>query len=132
MGTTSNKSVATRLQIRPGHSVYAVNPPAHYPEILGRLPAGAHLARKKETADRVVLFAANHSELDRLLPEAIAITKPDGALWVAYPKLASGKSDLSRQAVHDATRLAGWTPVAQISMDDVWSAIRARPATPRR
>ena len=85
-----------------------------------------------ETADRVVLFAANHSELDRLLPEAIAITKPDGALWVAYPKLASGKSDLSRQAVHDATRLAGWTPVAQISMDDVWSAIRARPATPRR
>jgi hypothetical protein len=126
MTTTSSKSVATRLAIRPGHSVYAVNPPDHFPEILGRLPAGVHLATKKTVADRVVLFAANHAELDRLLPQAIAVTKPDGALWVAYPKIASGKSDLSRQAVHDATRLAGWKSVSQISMDDVWSAIRTR------
>jgi hypothetical protein len=130
MTTTSSKSVATRLAIRPGHSVYAVNPPAQYPGLLGRLPAGAHLARKAEApADRVVLFAANHAELDRYLHEAMKVTKPDGALWVAYPKIASGKSDLSRQVVHDATRLAGWKSVAQISMDDVWSAIRARPAT---
>jgi hypothetical protein len=130
MTTTSSKSVATRLAIRPGHSVYAVNPPAQYPGLLGRLPAGAHLAGKAEApADRVVLFAANQAQLDRYLPEAMKVTKPDGALWVAYPKIASGKSDLSRQVVHDATRLAGWKPVAQISMDDVWSAIRARPAT---
>ncbi|MGB8132351.1 MAG: hypothetical protein WCG81_21365, partial [Candidatus Angelobacter sp.] len=103
---------------------------AQYPGVLGRLPAGAHLARKPEApADRVVLFASNQAELDRYLPQAMKVTKPDGALWVAYPKIASGKSDLSRQVVHDATRLAGWKPVAQISMDDVWSAIRARPAT---
>lgn len=130
MTTTSSKSVATRLAIRPGQSLYAVNPPAKYLELLGRLPSGVNLARKKETpADRVLLFAANQAELDRFLPEAMAATKPDGALWVAYPKIASGKSDLSRQVVHDATRLAGWKPVAQISVDDVWSAIRARPAT---
>ena len=76
-----------------------------------------------------MLFAASQTELDRYLPEAIKATQSDGALWVAYPKIASGKSDLSRQVVHDAIRLAGWKPVAQISMDDVWSAIRARPAT---
>ena len=128
MTTTSSKSVATRLAIHPGHSVYVVNAPAA--EILGRLPAGVHLARKGEVpADRVVLFAANRKELDRLLPEAMAVTKPDGALWVAYPKLASGRSDLSRQVVHDATRLAGWKSVAQISVDDVWSAIRTRAKT---
>jgi predicted CoA-binding protein len=128
MTTTSTKSVAARLAVRPGHSVYVVNPPARYTEILGRLPAGAHLAGKNQRpADRVVLFAGNHAELESHLPEAIAATDPDGALWVAYPKIASGKSDLSRQDVHDAIRLAGWKPVSQISMDDTWSAIRARP-----
>lgn len=127
MGTTSNKSVVTRLAVKPGQSLYAVNPPAEYPNLLGRVPAGVNLAKKKDgPVDRVLLFAANQSELDRLLPQAMEATKPDGALWVAYPKIASGKSDLSRQVVHDAFRLGGWKPVAQISIDDVWSAIRAR------
>ena len=95
------------------------------------LPAGATVVKTKKDlpADRVVMFASSKSELDRLLPDAIAATKPDGALWVAYPIKQAGRSDLSREIVHNEMRLAGWKPVAQIAIDDVWSAIRARPAT---
>jgi hypothetical protein len=130
MGTTSNKSVATRLAIRPGDSVYVVGAGTNYAALLGRLTSGARMVQKAGLpADRVVVFAADNDELDRLLPAAIQATKPDGALWVAYPKLTSGKSDLSRQVVHDSLRLSDWKPVAQISIDDVWSAVRARPVT---
>jgi hypothetical protein len=135
MATMSTKSVATRLAIQPGHSIHVVNGPADHKQLLGQLPAGARLVDARGLpADRVVLFTSTRSELDKLLPKAIGATAPDGALWVAYPKqgpkLKSKQSDLSRQVVHDEIRLAGWKPVSQISVDDdVWSAIRARPAS---
>jgi hypothetical protein len=136
MGTMSTKSVATRLAIQPGHSIHVVNGPSDHKKLLGQLPAGARFVDAKGLpADRVVLFISARSELDKLLPRAIGATARDGALWVVYPKLAkpakpaSKQSDLSRQVVHDEIRLAGWKPVSQISVDeDVWSAIRARPA----
>ncbi len=131
MGTASSKAVATRLGIRPGHTLYTINAPSNYPRTLGQLPPGAAILKEKDLpADRVHLFAGNQAELDRLLPSALEATKPGGALWVSYPKMETGRSDLSRQAVHDALRLAGWKPVAVMSFDEVWSAIRARPATP--
>ena len=130
MGTTSNKSIATRLAIRPGDSVYVVGGGEQHERLLGRLTPGSRLVQKSGLpADRVVVFAANSDELERLLPAAIEATKPDGALWVAYPKLTSGQSDLSRQVIHDSLRLSDWKPVAQISIDDIWSAVRARPVT---
>lgn len=55
--------------------------------------------------------------------------KPGGVLWVSYPKVTAGGHDLSRQVVHNDLTTSGWKPVAQIAVDEVWSAIRARPAT---
>lgn len=124
----SDKSLATRLAIKPGQTVHLMRAPPQFSKALGRLPAGAQIVEKK-AADRVIVFAGTAEELDEILPDAMAATQSDGALWVAYPKIASGKSDLSRQAVHDKMRLAGWKPVAQIAVDDVWSAIRGRPAS---
>lgn len=131
MSTMSSKSVATRLAIRPGDTIYVINAPGPLAKLLkSQLPPSATIVKDDDTpVERVVMFAANSAELDKLLPAAMAATKPDGAVWVAYPKIASGRSDLSRQVVHDALRLSGWKPVAQISVDDVWSAVRARPAT---
>jgi hypothetical protein len=129
MGTVSRKSVATRLAIQPGHTVFLLNAPAEHARALQReLPASARIVRRTAAADRVVAFASSRKELDTLLPKALEATAPGGAVWIAYPKLEAGKSDLSRQIVHDAMRLSGWKPVAQISVDEVWSAIRARPA----
>jgi hypothetical protein len=129
MPTASSKSVATRLALRPGHTLHLINQPARYLKILGPLPPGARVAECEDLpADRVQVFVSSKVDLDQMLPVALNATKPTGALWVSYPTIASGKSDLSRQIVHDAIRLQGWKPVAQISVDRVWSAIRARPA----
>jgi hypothetical protein len=130
MSQVSKKRLATRLVVRPSHTVHLINPPAQYKDVLGQLPSGARLVDHTELpADRVQVFASSKAELRRLLPAAMIATKLGGALWVSYPKTASGLSDLSRQVVHDELRLAGWKPVAQIAVDEVWSAIRSRPAT---
>lgn len=124
----SDKSVATRLAIKPGHAVRVMGAPPQFSKVLGRLPATARITQSGP-ADRMVLFVSDAKELDRTVKEAMAATRPDGALWIAYPKLTSGKSDLSRQTIHDKFRLLGWKPVGVIAIDDVWTAIRGRPAT---
>ena len=129
MPTASQKSVATRLGIQPAQSVRLVNQPKNAAALIGRLPVGAKLVERGD-ADRVVVFVNSIKELDKLLASALETTKPDGAVWVAYPKTETKLSDVSRQDVHDKLRLEGWKPVAVISIDDVWTAIRARPATP--
>lgn len=64
----SAKSVATRLVVRPGYSVYPINAPATYEEILGQLPPAARIVDGAQLpADLVHAFAHNRAELADLL-----------------------------------------------------------------
>jgi hypothetical protein len=125
------KSVATRLLIKPGYSVFAINAPKNYDEILGQLPSAARIVidESELPADLVHVFAGTRAELADLLPASMKAVRPDGMLWVSYPKVTVGGHDLSRQAVHNDLHTSGWKPVSQIAVDDIWSAIRSRPAT---
>jgi hypothetical protein len=50
---------------------------------------------------------------------------PDGALWVAWPKAASGiATDLTEPVVHDAGLRHGLVDVKVAALDDVWSGLK--------
>ncbi|HJQ03133.1 MAG TPA: hypothetical protein VJ851_16170 [Jatrophihabitans sp.] len=129
-----DKSVAARLELKPGQRLWLINPPPNYREQIGPLPAGARLLAADEAvaegsaqrAEVVQAFFGSHRQLAAELP-AILAESAQAVLWICYPN-AAGDSQLSRQAVHNAIRLNGWRPVAQIRIDQGWSAIRARPA----
>jgi hypothetical protein len=123
----SDKSLAARLQIKPGNTVYVFEPPEGYAELLGSLPTGARLVDSPDGADVVQLFFSTLAELTSGLPGRLSDAF-SALLWVSYPRRDSGRSDLSRQVVHNAIRLNGWKPVAQINIDETWTSIRARPA----
>ena len=77
----------------------------------------------------MLLFINNLAEASQLVPEAMRTVKPDGLLWVAYPKGASGvKTDVNRDRLWQALEPTGWRPVRQVALDDTWSAMRFRPA----
>jgi hypothetical protein len=122
------KTLQEKLLLKPGATIVAVDPPQPYEQIVGRLPKDATLAsRRVRAADVVHLFATSRRTLDEQLPRALQRLRADGLLWISYPKVSAGSHDISREAVHSALRTNGWRPVTQISMDDVWTAIRARP-----
>lgn len=123
----SDKTLAARLQIKPGHRVRLVHPPEGYAATLGALPTGARFVESADQADVVQLFFSSQRQLTSELPGLLA-EAGQAVLWACYPKMDAGVADLSRQAVHNAFRLNGWKPVAQVNVDDTWSAIRARPA----
>lgn len=118
-----------KLRMQPAQRVLILNAPSGYVEELGPLPLGVEVTEHLNGVfDFVQVFAENMAELERLAPVAVDAVKYDGLLWVSYPKKSSGlESDLSRDVVWKEVAKTGLRAVSQVSVNDVWSAIRFRP-----
>jgi hypothetical protein len=95
-------------------------------ELSKNLPAGAKVSTRGRGPFSVILgFAARQREVAALFRKARPVLAPDGILWLAYPKKSSSvKTDLSRGDGWEGLADSGWVPVAQVSVDDTWSALR--------
>jgi hypothetical protein len=117
-----SKTTAEKLQIKPVSRVWA----SHHPHVLGPLPDGATLVDSPAAATVAIVFADDAASL-RTLVAAHDLTAPE-ILWIAYPK--GGRSDINRDSVWPILRERGLRPVSQVSLGDVWSALRFRPLAP--
>lgn len=119
-----------KLRIQPGQRMLIINAPADYIDQLGDLPEGVEVAEKPAgTFDFVQLFVKTLADLRSNSPAALEAVKYDGLLWVSYPKKSSKfESDPSRDVIWAEVAESGWRPVAQVSVDEVWSAMRLRAA----
>jgi len=119
-----------KLQIKPGQRMVIINAPAGYTEQLDPLPDGVELAKTPEgDFDFVQVFATNSEELKKFIGSAIKAVKHEGLLWICYPKGSSKvKTDLNRDVLWGIVDEYGFKGVTLVSIDDVWSAMRFRPA----
>jgi hypothetical protein len=127
----ATSTLATKLQIKAGQAIMSCNAPASYGAALEPLPEGATLVATGDlVADVVHLFVHDSAELAVHTAPALAALKPGGMLWISYPKRSSGvATDLTRDAGWTVITAAGWQPVRQIAVDEVWSAVRFKRAT---
>ncbi|HEX3030745.1 MAG TPA: hypothetical protein VHS59_00655, partial [Bacillota bacterium] len=78
--------------------------------------------------DFVHLFVSSKADVDQMGPQAVTAVKPEGVLWISYPKGTSKtKTDVGRDKGWDAVKDLGFVGVSLISIDDTWSAMRFRP-----
>jgi hypothetical protein len=117
--------LAGKLQLKPGQSVAVVNEPAGIALDLG----GEHpAAGDPGEADAVIVFAADRAQLDGLRDQFVAPASRDALTWIAYPKAGQLGTDLNRDVLAELIKREDVRPVRQIALDDVWSALRLRPA----
>jgi hypothetical protein len=126
----ATSSLIKKLQIKPGQRMVIINAPAGYTEQLDPLPDGVDLAKKPEgTFDFVQVFATNSEELKKFIDTAIKAVKHEGLLWICYPKGSSKvKTDLNRDILWGIVDQYNFKGVTLVSLDDIWSAMRFRPA----
>jgi hypothetical protein len=110
-----------KLQVKHGRRLAVL----HAPEALAqRLGEACALAE----ADVALLFVEDQARLDARVPGLVAALRPEALFWLAYPKLSSPlASDLDRDKLHRSFLAAGWKSIAQIALDDDWSALRFKP-----
>ena len=78
-------------------------------------------------ADFVHLFAESREQFAERFPQAAKAHKDSGLFWVSYPKSRGKvKCDINRDSLWGLLLSAGFHPVAQVSLDDDWSAVRVK------
>jgi hypothetical protein len=122
----SARSLSEKLGVKPGTHVVAIGAPAEYPRLLGRLPEGVSIrSRLPSRAEFVHRFACRRDELAADLPRLANALTDDGALWVSWPKKASGvNTDLSENVVRDIGLQYGLVDVKVCAVDEIWSGLK--------
>ena len=127
-------SLIKKLGIKPKQRLIILNAPEGFTEqIRNMLPADIELVTAQASDgkfDVVLQFVHNKSEVEKDTPLAIEMVKPGGHLWVLYPKQSSKiPTDINRDILWKIFPNDEWRPVTQISIDEIWSALRFRPKT---
>ena len=114
-----------KLRYKPGMRVYVVGAPAGFEAEISRLPKG--IERAKTLAGKVDLVHAFYTRRSEFDHDAATFGKalgPAGILWISYPKGKGLGTDLNRDILREAGAKKGLEAVAQVAIDDVWSALR--------
>jgi hypothetical protein len=117
----SGTPLARKLGFKEGMRVAYVNPPEGFAvegigDVRARLGKGTGL---------VVFFTRERRALERRLPALRRAIQPDGMLWVAWPKRASGvATDMTEDVVRDVALPTGLVDTKVCAIDEVWSGLR--------
>lgn len=130
----ADPSLIKKLGIKPKQSLIILNAPEGYSEQFAiLLPEDVELLTaptSSGTFDVVLQFVHNKAEVEKDTSKAIEMVKPGGRLWLSYPKQSSKvPTDINRDILWKIFPNDEWRPVTQISIDEVWSALRFRPKT---
>ena len=128
MAGYSATPLTKKLGIKEGHAVAFVGAPTGFDATLGTLPDGVVVRRdmkSKSRLDVVVFFATERGHLEQRFGPLSKRLHPAGALWVAWPKKASGvATDVGESIVRAVGLDEGLVDNKVCAIDDVWSGLR--------
>jgi hypothetical protein len=116
-------ALSAKLGIREGMTLVIVNTPEGFTLAL---PEGVDLRRQaRGKADVVLAFFVKRIELEKRMAVLEKAVYPAGALWVAWPKRASGvETDLTDHAVRDVALPDGLVDNKVCAVDETWTGLR--------
>lgn len=120
----SGTPLVKKLGIKDGHRIALLGAPR---ALSLDLPKGVKVERRAASGafDVILLFTDDKSDLARRFSVAARRLRPNGGLWVAWPKRASGIStDLTEDRVREIALAAGLVDNKVCAIDEVWSGLR--------
>jgi hypothetical protein len=131
MAGYSGTPLLQKIGIKPGHRLVLRNDVLHddspgFLSALGRLPEGVATTRRLSgKANVVVFFTDRLAALEKNFSALAGTMEPDGMLWIAWPKKASGKpTDLTEDVVRRVALERGLVDVKVCAIDDTWSSLK--------
>jgi len=114
-----------KLQIKPGTRLAVVNAPPAFERLLKALPEGAERVKTvRGELDLIHTFVTTKRDALRDAPKLSKSLREGGILWVSYPKGKKVETDLNRDVLRVELEAHGLEAVAQVAIDELWSALR--------
>jgi hypothetical protein len=124
MAGYSGTPLGKKLGVKPGCRLVILGAPSGF--AIPDLPADVNPRdRLAGAADVVVFFTKERARLAAELPRLQKAVHPDGAIWIAWPKKASGvPTDIVEDVVRTEALPRGLVDVKVCAIDEVWSGLR--------
>jgi hypothetical protein len=124
MAGYSGSPLPKKLGIRDKHAVVLLNPPDRFERRLEPLPSEAQMIDDLSRANVVLLFAQSEAQFVRDFRQAIKALPDKVALWIAWPKKASGvKTDVNENLIREFGLASGWVDYKICAIDETWSGL---------
>jgi len=126
MAGYSGRPLVAKLGIKPGTRIAIVNAPRGYRTTLGKLPLGVRVtAAARGSLPFIQFFTTSRKTLEGKFTALVRALAPDGALWVSWPKRASGvETDVTEDDVRAVALAGGLVDVKVAAIDEVWSGLK--------
>lgn len=114
-----------KLGVKAGDRIWFSGHPHGYQSQLEKAGDFEVISKLTSNLDFVHLFTARRGDLTRNFPKLKNAVKPDGMVWISWPKKSSGvKTDLDENIVRECGLNAGLVDVKVCAVDDVWSGLK--------
>ena len=122
----SGTPLAKKLGIKPGSAIFLVGGPKDYLKLVAPLPAGARVVSRLDRKTAIVhIFSTSRAQLSRALRNALATLKPDGTIWVSWPKKASKvPTDVTEDTIRELALPLGLVDIKVCAVDEMWSGLK--------
>ncbi len=122
----SPNPLSRKLGLKAGFRIAVISPPDRYWDLVHPLPEGVMVAGPRaKRLDFAHVFIERRAELARALPKLIARIKPDGVIWVSWPKRASGvPTDVTEDVIREIALPLGLVDTKVCAVDETWSALK--------
>lgn len=122
----SGTPLAKKLGIKEGFQVRLINEPKNYHQLFTDFPVSATIAKDdKEPKDLIHFFTTKKKELESSLLQLRNEIKPNGSIWVSWPKkTAKVVTDVTEDVIRDLALKSSLVDVKVCAVDEVWSGLK--------
>ena len=122
----SGTPLAKKLGIDIGSRIFLSDAPKDYMKLVAPLPEGVRVVRKIDgETDIVHIFSAKRARLAAALRAALKRIKPDGTIWVSWPKKSSKvPTDITEDTIREVALPMGLVDIKVCAVDEVWSGLK--------
>jgi hypothetical protein len=122
----SGTPLAKKLGIKDGFHISLVNAPGYYMELFTDLPANLYFADKENMkVDLIHFFTKSNAEYKAVLPSLKERIKPNGIIWVSWPKKASKvATDITEDLIRNYALQIGLVDIKVCAVDEIWSGLK--------
>lgn len=122
----SPRPLVAKLGIKPHTRIAVMGAPRGYRTALGDLPPGVAITDTlRGTLPFIHFFTKQRAALESRFPILKRALATDGALWISWPKQASGvTTDLTEDGVRAVALSNGLVDVKVCAVDEVWSGLK--------
>ena len=124
MAGYSGTPLPQKLGLKANAAARVIGAPVDYDELLGVVPSGVTFNADHDL-DFVHVFATQRQDLHEQLSRLKDEIKPNGMIWVSWPKKsAKMPTDITEDVIREVALPMGLVDVKVAAVTDVWSGLR--------